>query len=77
MPIFSSIGQMVWPIEIPQFLAQNLHHHPDSMLGATEVEFGPLPMAKHDWKAEQITKKETAQHYHHESSTELTTGSGH
>jgi hypothetical protein len=44
----SSIGQMVRPIEIPQFLARNLNHDPDSMLGAIEVEFGPLPMAKRD-----------------------------
>jgi hypothetical protein len=36
----------VWPIEIPQFIAQNLKHHPGSELGALEVEFGPLPVGK-------------------------------
>jgi hypothetical protein len=36
----------VWPIEIPQFVAQNLKHHPGSELGALEVEFGPLPVGK-------------------------------
>jgi hypothetical protein len=35
----------VWPIEISQFLARNLKHHPGSELGAVEVKFGPLPMA--------------------------------
>jgi hypothetical protein len=34
------------PIEIPQFSAQNLKHHPSSELGALEVEFGPPPMGK-------------------------------
>jgi hypothetical protein len=47
-PIFSSIGQKVCPIEIPQFLAWNLKHHPGSELGALEVEFGPLPKGKPD-----------------------------
>jgi hypothetical protein len=27
-------------------LARNLKHHPDSELGALEVEFGPLPMGR-------------------------------
>jgi hypothetical protein len=45
-PIFSSIGQKVWPIEIPQFSAQNLKHHLSFELGALEVKFGPLPMGK-------------------------------
>jgi hypothetical protein len=40
----------VWPIEIPQVLARNLEHHPDSELGALEFEFGPLPMGKSDWE---------------------------
>jgi hypothetical protein len=31
----------VWPIEISQFLARNIKHHPGSELGALEVEFGP------------------------------------
>jgi hypothetical protein len=35
-------------MEIPQFLARNLDHHPGSELGALEVEFGPLPMGKPD-----------------------------
>ena len=39
----------MWPIEIPQFSARNLKHHPGSELGALEVEFGPLPMGKPDW----------------------------
>jgi hypothetical protein len=39
----------VWPIEIPQFLARNLKLHPNSELGALEVEFGPLPVCKPDW----------------------------
>jgi hypothetical protein len=34
----------VWPIEIPQFSAQNLKHCPGSELGALEVKFGPLAM---------------------------------
>jgi hypothetical protein len=38
----------VWPIEIPQFLAQNLKHHPGSELGALEVRFGPLHVGKPD-----------------------------
>jgi hypothetical protein len=38
----------VCPIEIPQFLARNSKHHPDSELGALEVEFGHLPMGKPD-----------------------------
>jgi hypothetical protein len=46
--IFSSIGQKVWAIEIPQFSAQNLKHHPGSELGALEVKFGPLSMGKPD-----------------------------
>jgi hypothetical protein len=36
----------VWLIEIPQFLAQNLKHHPSSEFGALEVESGPLPVGK-------------------------------
>jgi hypothetical protein len=36
----------MWPIEILQFLAQNLKYHIDSELGALEVEFRPLPMGK-------------------------------
>jgi hypothetical protein len=43
---FSSIGQKVWAIEIPQFLARKLKHHPGSELGALEAEFGPLPVGK-------------------------------
>jgi hypothetical protein len=39
----------VWLIEIPQFLAQNSKHCPDSKLGDLEVEFGPLPVGKPDW----------------------------
>jgi hypothetical protein len=39
-PIFNSIGQMVWHIEIPQFLARKLKHHPGSQLGALEAKFG-------------------------------------
>jgi hypothetical protein len=38
----------VWPIEIPQVLARNLKHHPDSELGALEVDFGHLPVGKPD-----------------------------
>jgi hypothetical protein len=38
----------VWPIEIPQFLAPNLKHHPGSELGAIEVEFGYLRMGRPD-----------------------------
>jgi hypothetical protein len=38
----------MWPIEISQFSAQNLKHHPGSELGALEVEFGPLPLGKPD-----------------------------
>jgi hypothetical protein len=38
----------MWPIEIPQFSAQNLKHHPSKKLGALEVKFGPLPMGKPD-----------------------------
>jgi hypothetical protein len=45
-PIFSSIGRKVWPSEIPQFSEWNLKHHPESELGALEVEFVPLPMGK-------------------------------
>jgi hypothetical protein len=30
-------------------LARNLKHHPDSELGALEVEFGPLPVGKPGW----------------------------
>jgi hypothetical protein len=45
---FSSIGQKVWPREIPQFSARKLKHHPGSELGALEVEFGPLSMGKPD-----------------------------
>jgi hypothetical protein len=48
-PIFSSIGHKVWPIEIPQFSAQKLKHHPGSELGALEVEFGHLPLGKPDY----------------------------
>jgi hypothetical protein len=33
----------MWPVEIPQFSARNLKHHPGS-LGALEVEFGTLPV---------------------------------
>jgi hypothetical protein len=40
------IGQKVWPIEIPQFSAQNLKHHPGSELGALEVKFGSVPVGK-------------------------------
>jgi hypothetical protein len=36
----------VWPIEIPQFLARKLKHHPGSELCALEVEFRPLLMGK-------------------------------
>jgi hypothetical protein len=43
-----SIRQKVWPIEIPQFLAPNLKHHPGSELGAFEVEFETLPTGKPD-----------------------------
>jgi hypothetical protein len=39
----------VWPIEILQFLAQNLKHHPGSELGALQVEFVPLTVSKPDW----------------------------
>jgi hypothetical protein len=46
--MFSSIGQKLWPIEIPQFLATNLKHHPGSELGAFKVEFEPLPTGKPD-----------------------------
>jgi hypothetical protein len=46
--IFSSIGQKVWPREIPQFSARNLKHHLGSELGALEVKFWPLPMGKPD-----------------------------
>jgi hypothetical protein len=46
--MFSSIGQKLRPIEIPQFLAPNLKHYPGSELGAFEVEFEPLPMGKPD-----------------------------
>jgi hypothetical protein len=38
----------VWPIEITQFLAQNLKHHPGSELGALEVKFGTFPVGKPD-----------------------------
>jgi hypothetical protein len=38
----------VWPIEIAQFLARKLKHHPGSELGALEVQFGPLPVGKPD-----------------------------
>jgi hypothetical protein len=38
----------VWPIEITQFLAQNLNDHPGSELGAIEVEFGPIPVGRPD-----------------------------
>jgi hypothetical protein len=34
----------VWLIEIPQFLARNLKHHPSSEFGALEVESRPLPV---------------------------------
>jgi hypothetical protein len=46
--MLSSIGQKVWPIEISQFSAQNLKHHPSSELSALEVEFGHLPVGKPD-----------------------------
>jgi hypothetical protein len=36
----------VWPIEVPQFLARNLKHHPGSELGASKVKFGPLLMGR-------------------------------
>jgi hypothetical protein len=45
-PIFSSIGQKVWPIEIPQISVRNLKHRPESKLVSLEVEFRPLPMGK-------------------------------
>jgi hypothetical protein len=45
---FSSIGQKVWPREIPQFSARKLKHHPGSELGVLEVEFGHLPLGKPD-----------------------------
>jgi hypothetical protein len=35
-------------MEIPQFLAQTLNHHPGYELGALEVKFGTLPMGKPD-----------------------------
>jgi hypothetical protein len=38
----------VCPIEMPQFLAQNLKHHLGSELGALEVKFGPLPVGNTD-----------------------------
>jgi hypothetical protein len=37
---------MVWPIEIPQFLAWNLKQNLSSELGDLEVEFGILAMGK-------------------------------
>jgi hypothetical protein len=45
MLIFSSIGQKVWPTEIPQCLVQKLKHHSVSELGALEAEFGLFPWA--------------------------------
>jgi hypothetical protein len=39
----------VWPIEITQFLARNLKHHPGSELGSLEIKFGFLPMGKPNW----------------------------
>jgi hypothetical protein len=39
----------MWPIEIPQFSAQNLKHQPDFELGVLEVDFGPLPVGKPDY----------------------------
>jgi hypothetical protein len=36
----------MWPIEISQFLVQNLKHRPSSELGGLEVEFEPLPVGK-------------------------------
>jgi hypothetical protein len=45
---FHTIRPKVWPIEIPQFLAPNLKHHPGSELGAFEAEFEPLPTGKPD-----------------------------
>jgi hypothetical protein len=39
----------MWPIEIPQFSAQNLNHHPGFELGDLEVNFGPIPMGKPDY----------------------------
>jgi hypothetical protein len=53
----------VWPIEISQFLAQNLKHHPGSELGALEVEFGSLPMGKPldaKFDSTQFQKKSTS-----------------
>jgi hypothetical protein len=38
----------MWPIEISQFLARNLKHHPGSELGALEVKFGSLLVGKPD-----------------------------
>jgi hypothetical protein len=54
--IFSSIGQKVWPREIPQFLARKLKHHPSSELGALEVEFEPLPVVWWDAKFDSTQK---------------------
>jgi hypothetical protein len=51
-PIFSSIGQKVWPREISQFSARKLKHHPDSEFGALESEFGPLHVGKPDLECE-------------------------
>jgi hypothetical protein len=39
----------VWPIEITQFLARNLKHHPGSELGFLEIKFGFLTMGKPNW----------------------------
>jgi hypothetical protein len=36
----------MWPVEIPQFSARNLKHHPGSKLGGLEVEFGHLSVDK-------------------------------
>jgi hypothetical protein len=72
-PIFNPVGQKVWPIEIPQFSARNLKHHPRSELGALEVKFGNLPMGKPDqggfwWYAKfdstQFFKKSTSIRVH-------------
>jgi hypothetical protein len=41
------------------------------------LNFGLFPWANLTRKAQHITKKETAQHDQHESSTDLTTGSDH
>jgi hypothetical protein len=42
-----------------------------------KLNLGLFPWANLTRKAQHITKKETAQHDQHESSTDLTTGSDH